>query len=184
MESILASGGGGEEFLIGPLSYASPDTQASYIQHRFESTVFAQISEAGPNSIRTVRFNIAAPAHFIDLSSLHFAFTVVNNDTQNDLQFLSPIPSICLNRATVRISSALLEDVNHFSKVESLLERFQPLDRRRNMSVMGFGHTSDATYQGDNLIAKPIPKNAASNVNWRNVIWRHLSLGILNSQKA
>ena len=69
MESIVASG---SDFLVGPLSYDVLNDQASYVTGRRNPQIFASVPEAGPNSVKSVKFNIADPNGFLDLSMLCF----------------------------------------------------------------------------------------------------------------
>ena len=73
MESIIASG---SDFLCGPLSYDVLNDQASYVTGRRHCQIFASVPEAGPSSVKSVKFNIADPNGFIDLSTLCFSWTV------------------------------------------------------------------------------------------------------------
>ena len=101
---------------------------------------------------------------FLDLSTLYFVWDVINEDTTNPLQFLTAIPHCCFTRATLRVSSTLVEDICFFSKAEELFSRFMPLDKRRNAANLGFGHLSSASYQGDDLICllytSPSPRDS------------------------
>ncbi len=67
MEHIIASG---SDFLVGPLTYDVLQDQASYVTGRRNCQIFASVPEAGPLSVKSVKFNIADPNGFIDLSTL------------------------------------------------------------------------------------------------------------------
>ena len=74
MESILATGSDGQQ-LIPQLDPKVLTNQASYIVSRSQSTTTSPIPVAGPSGVRTIKWNIV-DANFLDLSSLHFSFTV------------------------------------------------------------------------------------------------------------
>ena len=89
MESIVASG---SDFLVGPLSYDVLQDQASYVTSCRSTQIFASVSEAGRNSMKSVKWNIADPNGIIDLSTLCFSWTVENKDGAKALQPLTAIP--------------------------------------------------------------------------------------------
>ena len=175
MESILA--GGQEDFLLPGLSYDLQKDGASYVVNRRNSQISSNVPEAGPNAVRQITFNIADPSGFLDLSSLCFQWTVVNNDAAKPLQMLSAVPHCCWSRMIISISSAIAEDIQLMSRLESMLDRFLPLEKRRAASAMGFGLAS-GTENGSDHLARAIPASGE-----QKVVWRPLSSGILNSGK-
>ena len=74
MESILATGSDAQQ-LVPELDPRVYQNQASYIVSRTQTTTTSAIPVAGPSGVRTIKWNIV-DANFLDLSSLHFAFTV------------------------------------------------------------------------------------------------------------
>ena len=121
MESILSSS---EDFLLPGLSYDLAGDQASYVVARRQSQISSNVPVAGPQAVRQVSFNIADPSGFLDLSSLCFSWTVVNNDGTKAMQPLSAVPHCCWSRMIVTISSAVAEDIQHSSRLEEMLNRF------------------------------------------------------------
>ena len=138
MESIVASG---SDFLVGPLSYDVLNDQASYVTGRRNSQIFASVPEAGPNSVKSVKFNIADPNGFLDLSTLCFSWTVEEKGGANALQPLTAIPHNWWSRLIVRCSSALVEDIQFLGKTEEQFSRFMSQAKRENAAVMGHGVT-------------------------------------------
>ena len=175
MESVLSSG---QDFLVGPLSYDVLKDQASYIQERRQTTIFANTEAAGPTSVKTVKFSVNDPNGFLDLSTLMFTWDVVNKDNAKALQPLTAIPHCCFGRMVIRVSSALVEDVQYLGRTEEMLSRFMSYEKRLNMSNMGFG-LSSGSFQGNDHIARTIPASGT-----RSVVWRPISSGLLNSGKA
>ena len=176
MESVLSAG---EDFLVGPLDYGSiGKDQAQYVQERRQTTIFASVDRAGPTAVRSVKFSVADPNGFLDLSTLMFSWDVINKDDAKPLQMLTAIPHCCWSRMVVRVSSALVEDLGgnggSFPRHEELLSRFMSHEKRLNMANMGFG-ISSGTMQGDDHVARPIPASST-----RSVVWRPISSGLLN----
>jgi hypothetical protein len=173
MESIISSG---NDFLLGPLSYDVMQDQASYVTSRRNSQIFANVSEVGPNAVKSVKFNLADPSGFLDLSTLCFSFTVVNTGP-GVLHPLTAIPHNFWSRLIVRCSSALVEDIQHMGKTEEMFSRFMSLEKRKNAAVMGLGQTG-GTQAGDDHAARTIAAGAQ-----KRVVWRPLSSGLLNCGK-
>lgn len=180
MESVLSAG---EDFLVGPLDYSTVGKdQAQYVQERRQTTIFSSVPEAGPNSVRSIKFSIADPNGFLDLASLFFTWDVVSKepapagvDPPRNLQPLTAIPHNCFSRMVVRVSSSLVEDIQYLSRTEEMLSRFMSEEKRKNMANMGFGLVS-GTAQGNDHLARPIPPGGR-----RSVVWRPISSGLLNS---
>ena len=175
MESILSSS---EDFLLPGLSYDLAGDQASYIVSKRFSQISSNVPVAGPQAVRQVSFNIADPSGFLDLSSLCFSWTVVNNDGTKAMQPLSAVPHCCWSRMIISISSAVAEDVQYLPRLEEMLNRFLPLEKRRAASAMGFGLASGSESGADHLA-----RSIAANGGEQKVVWRPLSSGILNCGK-
>ena len=175
MESILA--GGQEDFLLPGLSYDLQKDGASYVVSRRNSQLSCSVPVAGPNDVRQVTFNIADPSGFLDLSSLCFQWTVTNTHATNAMQPLSAVPHCCWSRMIVSISSAIAEDIQYQSRLEEMLNRFLPYEKRRAAAAMGFGLASSSENGADHL-ARAIPAGGE-----QRVVWRPLSSGILNCGK-
>ena len=181
MESVIASG---SDFLVGPLSYEVLQDQASYVTARRFTQTFANTPEVGPNSVKSLKFNIADPNGFLDLSSLCFSFKVNNNAAVVDaaagtplLTPLTAIPHNYFSRMIVRCSSALCEDVQHLGRTEEMFSRFMSLAKRQNAAIQGHGQTGGTT-AGDDLTARPIKAGDS-----KTVVWRPLTSGLLNCNK-
>jgi hypothetical protein len=176
MESILS---GGEDFLLPGLSYDLAGDQASYVVGRRQSQLSSNVPTAGPNDVRQVSFYVAdGGGGFFDLSSLCFQWTVVNSHATNAMQPLSAVPHCCWSRIIISISSAVAEDIQYAARLESMLNRFLPLEKRRAAAAMGFGLAS-GTENGSDHLARTV----AANGGQQTVVWRPLSSGILNCGK-
>ena len=175
MESILSSG---SDFLLPGLSYDLASDQCSYITSRRQSQISCSVPVAGPNDVRQVTFKVADPSGFIDLSSLCFSWTVKNTNANKGMQPLSAVPHCCWSRMIISISSCVCEDISYLSRTEEMLNRFLPLEKRRNAAAMGFGLASGGENGADHL-ARVVPGNDTQ----QRVVWRPLSSGVLNSGK-
>jgi len=87
MESIVAAG---QDFLVGLLSDDVLQDQAGYVTGRRFSQIFASVPEAGPNSVKSVKFNIADPNGFLDLSTLCFPGPLKRKAEQMQFSLLLP----------------------------------------------------------------------------------------------
>ena len=80
MESLLASS---DDHLLPMASYKMGPT-ASYVESRQEATFFSSVTSASPGGVRVLTFNVNSDA-FIDVNSLHFAWTVTNTSPDKQL---------------------------------------------------------------------------------------------------
>ncbi len=176
MEHIIASG---SDFLVGPLTYDVLQDQASYVTGRRNCQIFASVPECGPLAVKSVKFNIADPNGFIDLSTLCFSWTVQEKGGHHALQPLTAIPHCYWGRMIIRCSSALVEDLGggHLGRTEEMFSRFMSQAKRENAAVMGHGWTG-GTQAGNNHKARSLIANAE-----KRVVWRPLTSGILNCNK-
>lgn len=177
MESILASG---TDQRIPELDVASPyENQASFVVKREQTTTTCPTPVISPNSVRTAKFSVV-DGNFLDLSSLHFTFTVKNLDdtaAANVLRPASAIPHCWWRRLIVKCNGSTVEDVNNASRIEEQITRFVSTNKRRNWGDAGHGWAS-LTDAGVDALAKPIERNAEQTVSWRPV-----SLGFLQCGK-
>ena len=81
MESLLSSTDNDQLLPMADNKISGPT--ASYVTDRNEATFFSNVTEAGPNSVRVVTWNINSD-HPIDINSLHFWFKVKNNKAVDD----------------------------------------------------------------------------------------------------
>ena len=78
----------------------------------------------------------------------------------------------------ISISSAIAEDIQYQSRLEEMLNRFLPYEKRRAAAAMGFGLASSSENGADHL-----SRTVAAASGEQRVVWRPLSSGILNSGK-
>lgn len=135
MESLLASTDNDQ--LLPAADYKISGPTASYVVDRSESTFFSNVTEAGPNSVRVVTWNVNSD-NFIDLNSLHFSFEVVNTDTTNPLDFLSYLPPVLFDRMLIQVGGVTVESLDDFNRVSVLFDTFLPSDKRQNNADLGF----------------------------------------------
>ena len=92
MESLLASTDNDQ---LSPMDdYQISGPTASYVTDRNEATFFSNVTEAGPNSVRVVTWNISSD-HFIHLNSLHFHIWIILS-YNNNVTIRSTNGKICL----------------------------------------------------------------------------------------
>lgn len=111
---------------------------ASYVIDRAESTLFSNVTEAGPSSVRACTWNVNSD-NFIDLNSLHFGFEVVNTDTSNEFDFLSHLPDVLFDRLMITVGGVAAEYLMNCYRVSVLFDTFLPSDKRQNNAGLGFG---------------------------------------------
>ena len=185
MESILATGSDGQQ-LIPELDPRVFQAQASYIVSRTQATNTSAIPVAGPAGVRTIKWNIA-DANFIDLSSLHFSFTVnvaAGSGTAGCVP-LSAIPHNWFRRLVLKVNGATVDDITELSRVESQLSMFLSREKKKNLGDCGTGWNyenagGDAALVGAGLNGTDwAPRAIAANTS-RRCTWRPLSSGFLN----
>ena len=173
MESIVASG---QDFLVGPLNFEVLQDQASYVTSRRNTQTFANVSEVGPQSVKSLKVQLADPSGFLDLSTLCFSFTVVNNGAL-PLQPLTAIPHNWFRRLIIKCSGALIEDVNDVGRTEEMFTRYMSAAKRMNLASMGHGAIGGSA-RGDDMFAYPIAHG-----HEKKVVWRPQTSGLLNCGK-
>ena len=111
MESILATGSDGQQ-LIPELDVKVYQNQASYIVSRSQTTTSCPVPVVGPTAVRTAKFNIV-DANFLDLSSLHFSWTVNVGPTAATAHCvpLSAIPHCWWRRMVIKVNGATVDDI-------------------------------------------------------------------------
>ena len=104
MESVLAQG---SDQRIPELDVSVYMNQASYVIKREQTSTTCPTPAVSPNSVRTAKFNIV-DGIFLDLSTLHFSFSIHNLDTANGhiLTPASAIPHCWWRRAIVKVNGA------------------------------------------------------------------------------
>ena len=95
MESLLDAAD--NDNLIPSLDYRLGGPTADYFVDRAESTFFSSVVSASPTGVKVVTWNVNND-HWIYLASLHFSFTVKNNDPNHPLLPLWPTPSVLFDR--------------------------------------------------------------------------------------
>jgi hypothetical protein len=174
MESILATGSDGQQ-LIPQLDPKVLNNQASYIISRSQTTTTSPIPVAGPGpgGIRCIKWNIV-DANFLDLSSLHFSFTVnVPAAPAHPLTPLSAIPHCWFRRLVIKCNGATVEDLTELSRMESQLSMFLSTQKKKNLGDVGTGWAA-GTDAGTDWVARNIDHNTS-----RRCTWRPLSSGFL-----
>ena len=124
MESLLASTDNDQLLLMADYKISGPT--ASYVTDRQEATFFSNVTEAGPNSVRVVTFNVNSD-NFINLNSLHFSFEVQNLDSGNTLDFLSYLPQVLFDRFILTVGGVTVEDIQYFNITSVLFDNFGKL---------------------------------------------------------
>ena len=153
MESLLA--GENTDFLIDGLNFKVGQNQASYIETKREATFFSPIDAASPDQVRVVKWNLAAPDAFIDLSTLCMSFELQNTGS-HPLTFLSSSTSSLFSRVTFRVSSALAEDLQYYNRTTEMLLRCTPYQYRLNQTVGEFD-PAGGSFEGNDFTASAIP---------------------------
>lgn len=80
MGSLLASSA---DHLLPMASYKMGPT-ASYVESRQDATFFSSVTSASPEGVRVLTLTVNS-ASFIDVNSLHFAWTVTNTNADKQL---------------------------------------------------------------------------------------------------
>ena len=174
MESILASG---TDQRIPELDVSVYESQASYVVKRELTSTTCPTPVISPASIRTAKISVV-DGNFIDLSSLHFTFTVKNKDaTANHvLRPASAIPHCWFRRMIIKCNGSTVEDINNLSRIEEQITRFVSTNKRRNWGDAGHGWAT-LTDAGTDALAKSIAVDGEQSVTWRPVSSGFLQCG-------
>ena len=146
MESLLASQDNDQ--LLPQADFKISGPTASYVVDRNEATFFSNVTEAGPNSVRVVTWNVNSD-QFIDLNSLHFSCEVVDKNVAHPLKPLSYLPPVLFDRMIIQVGGVTVEHLMYFNRTSVLFDSFLPTDKRQNNADIGFGtqhRTNDHVY--------------------------------------
>ena len=175
MESILASG---TDQRIPELDLTSPyENQASYVIRREQTTTSCPLLTVSPGSVRTARFAVV-DGNFLDLSTIHFSFTVANLDgaANHVLRPASAIPHCWFRRMIIKCNGSTVEDINNLSRIEEQITRFVSTNKRRNWGDAGHGWET-LTDAGTDALSKTIAPGGVQTVTWRPVSSGFLQCG-------
>ena len=176
----------GEDFLPSAMNYSNfGKNQTSFIKDRRQVTAFADVPNVGPTSVRAAKFAIADTAGMIDMASIEFTFTVNNNSQTAPLVPLTLLAHNLWRRWTLRLGGSTIEDVCHFARHEQMLSMLMSYEKRLNMTAMQYGSdTTGTARKGNDIEALSIPAGTAAGPGTRQIVWRPLSSGLLNSGMA
>jgi hypothetical protein len=94
--------------------------------------------------VQIIRFNLASAVEWCDPSSVIVSF-VVKNDAANPLHPATVGAHCLFDRLQVRISSAQIEDIEHYGRLTEQFSRLLPAEKRLNNGVLGFGTLQTTT---------------------------------------
>ena len=175
----------GEDFLPSAMNYSNfGKNQTSFIKDRRQVTAFADVPNVGPTSVRAAKFAIADTAGMIDLASVEFTFTVNNNSQTHPLVPLTLLAHNLWRRWTLRLGGSTIEDICHFSRHENMLSMLMSYEKRLNMCALQYGTDATGSIRGNDIQALSIPAATGAGPGTRQIVWRPLSSGLLNSGMA
>ena len=133
----MATGSDSQQ-LIPELDPKVYQNQASYIVSRIQTTTTSAIPVPGPPGVRIIKWDIV-DAKFLDLSSLHFSFTVnvTAGSGSAGCVLLSAFPHCWFRRMVIKCNGATVEDITELSRVESQLSMFLSREKKKNLGDCG-----------------------------------------------
>ena len=138
MESLLSAN---EDILIPPLSLGLKPG-ASYIAQRRQAQIYSSVNSAAPNGVQTCKWNISSSVEWCDPASVILSFDVVN-DHAGAITPATPGAHCLFDRYQCRISSAQIEDIDHYGRTCEAFTRSIPAEKRLNETMLGFGVSRD-----------------------------------------
>jgi hypothetical protein len=137
------------DVLVPGLKYWLPES-SSYVLDRKFCTYYPQGSNIySPNTgTRLIRFVVSDATQFLDLNSIRLAYTLRNKPaaTVVDSKPMMPTghPGLCwFQRLKVYVGGTLIEDIQYYNRVASMMRLMKPPDRLWSESNMLIGQTSD-----------------------------------------
>ena len=76
---------------------------------------------------------------WIDLASLHFNYTVKNNDTNHPLLRVWGSPGVLFDRMIITIGGVTVESIYFYNRTNAMFETCLPTIKRKNLCDLGFG---------------------------------------------
>jgi hypothetical protein len=169
---------GAEDKLIDGLSFSGRNT-ASYVTERRSCSFQPQSGGLfSPNGIRLMRFNLADQTGWLQGDTVRLTMQITNHAATA----LSPIcdsPNGMIRRSRVICNgSAIVEDIEEYSRVSQMFANLLPSDRRYNDIRESWGATDDAASLDMPFVAESIPAGQSRTV----VV--HLLSSMLSQGKA
>ena len=127
MEALLSAN---EDVLIPPLSLGLKPG-ASYIIGRRQATIFSSVNQASPQGVQTVKFNIADALSWCDPNSVIISFDVVNDSGAAALHPATTGAHCLFERYQCRMSSAQIEDIEHYGRTCEAFTRLIPAEKHK-----------------------------------------------------
>ena len=131
--------GASSEELETSLRYLVPQTSSAIVSSRAATIFSAGGDSYSPDQgVRAITFRVqgsggAAGGEYLDLESLFFKANY-QNTTTSDLNFHGPA-WCAFSRVTVRLSSTVVEDVQHFGRLYSMLHALSPAEEKKNSKI-------------------------------------------------
>jgi hypothetical protein len=114
----------------------------AYVEAKRENQISAISGDVfSPSGNRIVRFSLGSSTEFLVPESLCLSFDVRNNDATagHTLKFGSYSPNVCFQRVRVLFGAAVVEDIEHYSRLSSALTLYHTQERRQADAAMGLG---------------------------------------------
>ena len=164
--------------LIDSLDFSGNAPVADYVQERKQSTFFAsggnQYSASG---VRQLRFSLNTVNGFLDMSSVSFKATVTEKGGSKSVQFLGGNLGCMITQMNIYVAGVLVEEIRYHNRVEHMLERFLPENKRKHCYDQGFGFASGSE-KGSDFVSTAVAAGTS-----QVVVWKPLASGIM-SQKC
>ncbi len=159
--------------LISALDFSQNAPVASYITDRSSIQLYPSGgNDYTPSGVRSIRFSLTTTGPFIDLSSIALMATCHNTSGTHPLRFLGPNLGVIFQEIRCYIGGTQVEHVQYANRTESMLSRFQNVQKRIQEYDEGWGWES-GSFNGNDFKATAIDANGS-----RKVVWRPKTLGI------
>jgi hypothetical protein len=126
--------------------------------------------------VRQIRFALNTTNGFLDMSSIAFESTVTEKGGSNPIRFLGGNWGCMVSEMRIYAAGVECERIQYQNRLENMLERFLPWDKRAAIYNSGFGFVSgglDGTFVSDSMAHSTSQK----------VVWKPITSGLL-SQKC
>ena len=155
---------GSEDKLIDSLSFAGRNT-ASYVTERRSCSFQPQSGGLfSPNGVRLIRFNLADQSGWLVGDTVRLVFQIQNNSSVAMQPICDSPASMFRRMRLIANGSAVIEDIEEYSRVHQMFSELLPSARRYNDICETWGSTGAAASLNVPFVADTIPGNSTKTV--------------------
>ena len=171
-----------EDYLIDGLSFKLKPG-ASYVNERKSVTFHPQGgNHYTTNGVRVIKLLITGD-QWLDPSTFAVIFNLYNTATDTNKR-LRPVsgPHAFFKRMRLLCNGQIVEDIDDYNRVHEMFRMLQPLEKRKNEEVQGFGNVWDVEDHHGNVAIPGLYESSIDDGQYQTVLFKPLA-GLLMQPK-